>query len=187
MTYEIESKYRVDFKTYKNIIASLGAPKADKEALTNDFYFVKDKEYIRLRICCNNKDGKKVELTTKSTDDYTVRKEVNIKLNPEDPNLFNNVRNFLEMIGFTYKKHFIKITHIQTYEDCEMSFYRLFDENLVDIDSFMEVESLSRLNKETAKIIHKKFEDRIHKVYPDLNKHDKINASLFEMYVGTSK
>jgi adenylate cyclase class IV len=139
---EIETKYRAQDVKLQDFIKCLESlsPTHKIRVGSYDHYFVKnDNEAIRYR------EGAKPELTVKvklNDKNNYIRVEVNC---PLDPNTAEEARlrivtAFCETLGFKHNFTIYKNCHIYYFENCNVVYYVVYDEELKERDRFIEIE-----------------------------------------------
>lgn len=143
MTFkEIETKYKagtISLKKFCELIESAG-PKSHLHAGSYDYYFMKsENEFLRYRA------GSQPQLTVKvkdSTKNNFIRTEVNLPMNEdisEDERL-KIATAFCETLGFKPNFTIYKNCHIYYFDDCNIVYYVVYDDELRELERFIEIE-----------------------------------------------
>jgi predicted adenylyl cyclase CyaB len=180
---EIETKYDasdIDRIKFKNLLRSL-SPKSFLYVESTDIYYSKGDEFIRYRMPPETDKTKRSELTFKkktTNGNNVVRTEVNLRVDSNDP---KTVEAFCEGLG--YKKNFsvYKICDIYFFDDADVVFYTVLDENKKSA-SFLEIEVNESLDisEEQAREIIVKYEKLLSSL--GLNAQKRMRRSLWEIY-----
>lgn len=177
---EIETKYRVtnlSLSAFMKLAKSLN-PKSYIEAAGYDYYYVNENgDAIRYRA------GTLHELTVKkktSDKNNFVRREVN---QPIKPKSLDTVEAFCDMLGYKLNFSIFKVCFIYYFENFDLVYYVLQDDNLHEIDRFLEIEMFEDypwISEDQAWTELLKVEAELKPL--GITKANRIKKSLFEMF-----
>jgi adenylate cyclase class IV len=143
-----------------------------------DSYFTLGSDFMRYR-----QSPDKPELTmkrkTKDSNNWE-RVEVDVELGTgHDP---DSVYKFCDMAGFKLDFKIYKSCFIYWVGDVNYVYYIVYDENMKELDRFIEVEVTKGSNLSKAKAVKKlkEAEDRLH--YLDIMSKNRLKKSIFELY-----
>lgn len=183
--HEVEVKFRIDEgrrNEWKQLVESIDEEKTFIYVESDDIYYVKDDEFLRYRFS-NSKKDKRSELTYKSKteeDNNIVRKEVNLRVDPSDP---ETVEAFAESQGFFRNFLIKKYVDIYKFKDATLPFYTVIKED-GSRETFLEIEVneeiIHTLTEEEAWSIIKKYEELLAPL--GITHKNRLKKSLFEMY-----
>lgn len=181
---EIETKYNgldIDRVKFKVLATSLN-PKSFLYVESRDVYYVKSPtEFLRYRMPQAGDVTGRQELTFKKkhvSANNNVRTEVNLRI---DTNNKDTVAAFCEGLGYKYNFSIFKMCDIYFYEDANIVYYTVIDENNKTAD-FVEIECNEDqdITQEAAWGIIQKYEGLLAPLGITAQKRKKL--SLFEMY-----
>lgn len=185
---EVEFKYNAnDIKLvdFQKKMAEL-KPRFLIETSSWDFYYTNDKEEsIRYR-----KSEIKPELTIKrklDKDHNHKRIEINLGLTEGDHE--ETVDQFVRLLNYDFNFKIYKSCFIYFFDEVDVVYYIVYDENMVEQGRFLEIEFLEEKAHE-SEMDHmfktlEKFESALGKF--GINKKSRIPLSLFEMFNVKSK
>jgi len=180
---EIETKYdadNIDRVKFKSFLRSIN-PKSFLYVESTDVYYSKDDEFIRYRMPPESDESKKSELTLKRkhiAGNNVVRTEVNLRVDLNDE---ATVKAFCEGLGYIKNFTIYKMCDIYFFEDADVVFYTVIDENN-KTSNFLEIEVEESLDitEEEAKAIIVKYEKLLSPL--GLSPQKRMRRSLWEMY-----
>lgn len=177
---EMETKYRVtDLKLtdFTRLAESLG-PKSYIEASGYDYYYVNtETDFIRYRAGTLHELTIKKKLNDKNN---FVRTEVNLGVKPKS---VTHISAFCNGLGYTLNFSIFKACFIYYYENYDIVYYVIYDENMRESDRFLEIE----MEEGYPWASEKQAWDELLKVEQALkplgiSPQARIKKSLFEMY-----
>lgn len=181
---EIEVKFRaddIDRMAFKDLVRKLN-PKEFLYIESTDTYFIREgDDFLRYRASAENTKDKRSELTFKkkhSENDNIIRTEVNLRVDPNKPEL---VTEFVEGLGYTYNFSIVKFCDIYYMSDVNLVYYTIKDDN-GKYASFIEIEVIegSVQTEEEGWEVMRKYEKLFEPF--GITPQNRLRKSLFEMY-----
>lgn len=180
---EIETKYDasgIDRIAFKNLLKSMN-PKTFVYVESTDIYYSKGDEFVRYRMPPETEKSKRSELTLKKkhvSGNNVVRTEVNLRVDNNNP---ETIKAFCEGLGYTKNFEVYKICDIYFFDDADVVYYTVLDENKKSAD-FLEIEVNEELDitVEAAKDIIIKYEKLLSTL--GLTAQKRMKRSLWEIY-----
>lgn len=180
---EIETKYDangIDRIQFKNLLTSMG-PKSFLYVESTDVYFSKGEDFIRYRMPPETEKTSKSELTLKKkhiSANNVIRTEINLRVDPNDA---QTVYAFCEGLGYSKNFSVYKICDIYFFEDADVVFYTVLDEDKKSAH-FLEIEVDESLDitEDEAKGILTKYEKLLAPL--GLTAQKRMKRSLWEIY-----
>jgi adenylate cyclase class IV len=182
---EIEFKYdakEIPLKLFTQIMETYGS-KIDKRLIVSSYddYFINETgNFIRYRH--NNNDQ---ELTIKRKmiqENNNERIEVNMTIVPQD---FSTIEEFIKLLGYTHDFRIYKVCNIYWIDKVVISYYLVFDENMMELNRFIEIEANEDLkfrDEIEALNIISYYEKKLNEAGLPLIPEKRLKKSLFEMY-----
>lgn len=180
---EVEFKYNakdIKLTDFQKKMAELN-PKFLIETSSWDFYYTNEVgESIRYR-----KSELKPELTIKrKLDEDNNQKRIEINLGLAEGDHDETVDEFVKLLGYKLNFKIYKSCFIYFFDDVDVVFYIVYDENMDEKGRFLEIEFLEEKAHESEmkdifKSLHK-YEKDLKKL--GINKNNRIPYSLFEMF-----
>ena len=183
---EFETKYKVESDTqypFKDLVEKLPELKEFVYVEGPDIYWTKGADnFQRYRKATNDSSGK-AWLTNKfktSDANNNQRLEHNIRV---DKTPFEEVRSFVESMGYKYNFEIHKACHIYKFKDATLVYYSVRDERGAR-NFFVEIEvdeaTIHKLTEEEAWDVIKKYEKVLEPI--GISPQKRMRKSLFEMY-----
>lgn len=179
---EIEFKYNaksIGLKAFRKTIEAFAIKPRWQEVASYDDYFVNDAgRFVRYRY--NNESG---QVTTKEkTTDSNNQNRVEYNLNMGSNN-YETLQGFYESLGFKFNFKIYKVCHIAWLEKIDLVYYVVYDDELKELDRFIEIEALEDHNWASEQeawdeII--KYEKLLEPL--GITPQHRMKKSLFEMY-----
>jgi adenylate cyclase class IV len=180
---EIELKYdatKVKLTDFQKLMGSM-SPKILIETSSWDHYYTNlQDEFIRYR-----KSEIKPELTIKRKlhdKNNQQRIEINVALGDGDQD--EVVDQFVKLLGYKENFKIYKSCFIYYFDEVDVVFYIVYDENMDEVGRFLEIEYLEELahDKKTSHIMSTlgKYEKKLSKL--NIKTKDRLSKSLFEMF-----
>jgi adenylate cyclase class IV len=182
--FEIEFKYFADnvkLTAFTKLMENLKY--ADKLEISSwDTYFVhteNKEEFVRFR------NSSTPELTIKrKTKQENNWKRIEIDL-PLDPDRISEdtVRAWTELEGYVRKTSLFKTCFIYWFDNVNMVYYIVYDENLTELGRYVEIEGEKNngLSEDQTFQEIKKYEQELNKL--GISPQNRLKRSLFELYV----
>lgn len=176
---EIEFKYdakNISLSDFTKCIETLNPIRNLIVSSYDDYFINSSGNFIRYRHNNNNQ-----ELTIKrkiNECDNMERIEVNMPIVPQD---FNTVEAFSNLLGYKHDFRIYKVCNIYWIDRVVFSYYLVFDENMKELNRFIEIEADEECefeNEEEALNLIKLYEEKL----TQLNLGNRLKKSLFEMY-----
>jgi predicted adenylyl cyclase CyaB len=181
---EIESKYSaqdINLMEFKALASKL-KPKSFLYVESSDVYYVKSEtEFLRYRMPATSDSSKRAELTFKkkhSDNNNIVRTEVNLRVDKNDE---DTVVAFCEGLGYQANFKILKLCHIYYFEDGNIVFYSVVDED-GKFAHFVEIEASEEKNftPDQGGEVIRKYEELMAPL--GINAQKRMKLSLYERY-----
>ncbi len=178
---EVETKYRVPglkLPLFRGMAESL-KPKRYIEAAGYDYYYVKDgDEFIRYR--AGDLHQLTIKKKTLEANNY-VRHEVNLGLKPQDRR--HTVDAFCAALGYKYNFAIFKSCFIYYFEEFDVVYYTVYDENMDEVERFLEIEMLEDYPWPSQEAAWARLLEIEHQLKPlGITPQSRVKRSLFEMF-----
>jgi len=182
---ELELKFRADdisLVKFQELMATL-FPQRLIEVSSHDIYYTnKNNDFIRFR-----KSEIKPELTIKrkNTDKNNQdRIEVNVPVNTSDENL---ISAFAHLLGYRKNFKIFKSCWIYFFENVDIVYYCVYDENMHETGRFIEIEVLEDKNLSKEKSFEElySYEQKLSSL--GISPKNRMKKSLFELYKNDEK
>lgn len=176
---EVETKYRVSalkLQAFTDLATSL-SPVKFIEAAGYDYYYVKDTtDFIRYRA------GSLHELTVKkklADKNNFIRTEINMGVKEQSLEI---IEAFCASLGYKFNFSIFKTCFIYYYEHFDLVYYVVYDNNMKELDRFVEIEMLETYEWESPEAAWAKLLEIEQLMKPlGITPQSRIKKSLFEM------
>lgn len=178
---EIEFKFDATDITLVDFINTVEQLNPEKNIIVSsydDYFTNEDDNFIRYR---HNESSHELTIKRK-TNNYNNNERVEINLDII-PQAFGNIEGFVSLLGYKHNFRIYKICHIFWIKKAIICYYIVYDENMTELNRFIEIEANEKLNfvsENEAFSEIRYYEDKL----KDLGIYHKkrLKRSLFEMY-----
>lgn len=180
---EIEFKYNAETISLSDFTKSIEllSPSRNLIVSSYDDYFINSTgNFIRYR---HNNDHQELTIKRKVKDtDNMERIEVNMRIVPQD---FNTIEAFCNLLGYNHDFRIYKVCNIYWVNRVVFSYYLVFDENMKELNRFIEIEADEEcefVNEDEAHNLIQLYEKKLVDLNMDISNEKRLKKSLFEMY-----
>lgn len=180
---EIEFKYdanQIELMAFTQLMETFCSKISNRLIVSSydDYFTNPDGAFIRYR---HNNNNQELTIKRKTThDNNNERIEVNMAIIPQD---FSTIQAFSNLLGYKHDFRIYKVCNIYWLEKVVVCYYLVFDNNMKELNRFIEIEANEDLefeNEEDALNTITKFEKLLLPL--GISPEKRLKKSLFEMY-----